>query len=171
MNQIPTKFDGIEFRSRLEAKWAAMFNLCGIRWEYEPFDGNGYTPDFLIKLRDDTEIIVEVKPVANIENSKKYWDKTTRGLDGVWNGDAVFLGCVPILDDGSEFVPPIAGPTLKIGNKPTWLKDIDYLHLYWDHVSNTNSSLTFKRFTEYRTHPSDIENVWRAACNEVKWHQ
>jgi len=50
---IPTKYKGIEFRSRLEARWAVFFDTLEIRWEYEPecFDlGNGiyYTPDFKV---------------------------------------------------------------------------------------------------------------------------
>lgn len=45
---IPTMYAGIQFRSRLEATWAAMFDNLGIRWEYEPVDLDGYIPDFVI---------------------------------------------------------------------------------------------------------------------------
>lgn len=38
---IPTKYNGINFRSRLEAKWAAFFDLLEWNWEYEPCDFNG----------------------------------------------------------------------------------------------------------------------------------
>lgn len=38
MHAIPTRYSGVQFRSRLEAKWAAMFDLFGWSWEYEPFD-------------------------------------------------------------------------------------------------------------------------------------
>lgn len=44
----PTVYAGVEFRSRLEARWAAFFDQLGVRWTYEPFDGNGYIPDFLL---------------------------------------------------------------------------------------------------------------------------
>jgi hypothetical protein len=33
---IVTEYAGARFRSRLEARWAAFFDLCGWRWEYEP---------------------------------------------------------------------------------------------------------------------------------------
>ena len=33
---IPTLYNGIQFRSRLEAKWAAFFDLLGWEYEYEP---------------------------------------------------------------------------------------------------------------------------------------
>ena len=38
----------IQFRSRLEAQWASVFEQLMWNWEYEPFDMNGYIPDFII---------------------------------------------------------------------------------------------------------------------------
>lgn len=70
----PTFYKGIQFRSRLEAKWAAFFDYFGWEWQYEPFDLNGWSPDFLLKLPYGTltnidNVLVEVKPSAliNIE--------------------------------------------------------------------------------------------------------
>ena len=60
---IPTVYKGRQYRSRLEARWAAFFDLLGWRYEYEPFDRRGWTPDFLI-LGGRDEVLVEVKPVA-----------------------------------------------------------------------------------------------------------
>jgi hypothetical protein len=34
-NVIPTMYKGIQFRSRLEARWAVFFDTLGIEWEYE----------------------------------------------------------------------------------------------------------------------------------------
>jgi len=47
----PKTWEGIEFRSTLEADWAATLTSLGITWEYEPeiltmSDGNAYIPDF-----------------------------------------------------------------------------------------------------------------------------
>lgn len=61
MNAIPTKYAGVRFRSRLEARWAAMFDLLGWRWDYEPFDLKGYIPDFALTPKTGP-VIVEVKP-------------------------------------------------------------------------------------------------------------
>ena len=55
-----TEYAGHTFRSRLEATWAAFFDLCGISWSYEPIDLNGWVPDFALWL--DVPIYVEVKP-------------------------------------------------------------------------------------------------------------
>lgn len=62
MNGIATTYHGIRFRSRLEARWAAFFTNIGWRYEYEPFDLNGYIPDFLIL--GERPMLVEVGPCA-----------------------------------------------------------------------------------------------------------
>lgn len=59
---IPTTYACINFRSRLEAKWAAFFDLVGWRWQYEPTDFNGWIPDFAIYGK--RTVYVEVKPVV-----------------------------------------------------------------------------------------------------------
>jgi hypothetical protein len=72
---IPTLYKGVQYRSRLEAKWAAFFDLLGWRFQYEPFDLEGWIPDFLILGHES--VLVEVKPgpgsfkdaVEKIENA------------------------------------------------------------------------------------------------------
>lgn len=58
---IPTVYNHVQFRSRLEARWAAFFDLCGWDWDYEPFDLEGWAPDFMLKGK--TKALVEVKPI------------------------------------------------------------------------------------------------------------
>lgn len=58
---IPTVYNHVQFRSRLEARWAAFFDLAGIKWDYEPFDLEGWAPDFMLKGK--TKALVEVKPI------------------------------------------------------------------------------------------------------------
>ena len=53
MHALGTKWHGCWFRSRLEARWASVFEAMGIDWEYEPDgveldEGVGYLPDFLL---------------------------------------------------------------------------------------------------------------------------
>lgn len=49
---IPTRFDGVLYRGRTEARWAVFFKELGIPFEYEAqgFDADGtwYLPDFLL---------------------------------------------------------------------------------------------------------------------------
>lgn len=63
---IPTKWNGVQFRSRLEARWAAFFTAIGWEWSYEPVDLQGYIPDFLLHLHED--VLVEVKPFTRLED-------------------------------------------------------------------------------------------------------
>lgn len=58
---IPTDYAGQRFRSRLEAKWAAFFDLLGWKWEYEPVDLAGWIPDF--RIQASSPLLVEVKPL------------------------------------------------------------------------------------------------------------
>lgn len=65
---LPTTYNGIAFRSRLEARWAVFFDTLKIQYKYEPARlavvPHGYTPDFLIPLQDrfDRVMWIEVKP-------------------------------------------------------------------------------------------------------------
>lgn len=63
ISSIPTVYKGRNYRSRLEAKWAAFFDLCGWRYEYEPVDLDGWFPDFVLFSDSGEVILVEVKPV------------------------------------------------------------------------------------------------------------
>lgn len=56
------------FRSRLEARWAVLFDAAGVTWEFEPegyelSDGSCYLPDFLLPtFHTLCGIYAEVKP-------------------------------------------------------------------------------------------------------------
>lgn len=47
---IPTEYNGIAFRSRLEAQWAVFFDTLGIKWVYEE---DGYETDEGVRYRPD----------------------------------------------------------------------------------------------------------------------
>jgi hypothetical protein len=57
----PTTYNGVNFRSRLEARWAAFFDLNGWEWSYEPVDLDGWSPDFLLDGH-----LVEIKPFVKV---------------------------------------------------------------------------------------------------------
>jgi len=55
MKAIQTRYKGYRFRSRLEARYAVLFDALGIRWDYEPegFElpgGLRYLPDFWLHI-------------------------------------------------------------------------------------------------------------------------
>ena len=74
MKAIQTMYKGYKFRSRLEARFAVMFESLGLKWQYEPegYDlGNAgwYLPDFYLPSLD---VWVEVKAKSlNAEEREK----------------------------------------------------------------------------------------------------
>jgi hypothetical protein len=61
---IPTTYRGRRYRSRLEARWAAFFDLLGWHHEYEPCDLGSWSPDFAIWGNSPHfPTLVEVKPI------------------------------------------------------------------------------------------------------------
>ena len=95
IHSIPTVYRGIEFRSRLEAKWAAFFDE--IRWHhtYEPFDGAGYLPDFLIHGGAEP-LLVEIKPAVTYTDYCAPLDKIEAGLSRSWEHGVLVLGADPL---------------------------------------------------------------------------
>lgn len=73
MKAIATSYNGRNYRSRLEARWAAMFDLLEWRYEYEPYDLDGWIPDFAI-YGAKAEILVEVKPYSSY---REFFDSGT----------------------------------------------------------------------------------------------
>lgn len=48
---IPTTYNGINFRSVLEARFALLFDSLGLVWDYEPaIPLSGYIADFLVRV-------------------------------------------------------------------------------------------------------------------------
>lgn len=71
MKAIQTQYKGYRFRSRLEARYAVLFDSLGMRWSYEPEgfelgDGKRYLPDFWIEIpgKEGWGYWIEIKPVA-----------------------------------------------------------------------------------------------------------
>lgn len=67
---VPTAYAGTVFRSRLEARWAAFFNLCGWKWQYEPYRLPGWLVDFSLSWRIGAIVACEVKPIELYASDK-----------------------------------------------------------------------------------------------------
>lgn len=84
LKAIPTIYQGVSFRSRLEARWAVFFCRLGIVWDYEKeafsLDGGriGYTPDFWLPYvsieKGNQGCWFEVKP--ELPAGKSYGSET-----------------------------------------------------------------------------------------------
>ncbi len=72
---IQTKFRGNFFRSRLEARWAAVLHNLELDYVYEPegfvLPSGKYLPDFWVK---DLKMYIEIKPdrMSDLEHAKAY---------------------------------------------------------------------------------------------------
>jgi hypothetical protein len=77
---VATVYNGVQYRSRLEAKWACFFDLLGWPHEYEPFDLDGYIPDFAIMFKKP--LLVEVKPVLSLDD---VLEKCQKPIVSAWN--------------------------------------------------------------------------------------
>jgi hypothetical protein len=86
---IPTLYKGREYRSRLEARWAAFFDLAGWRYEYEPFDLAGWIPDFVLK--GSNEYLVEIKPVFALPEEIAE-EMIAAAERHAWTGDLLIFG-------------------------------------------------------------------------------
>jgi len=98
---IPTRYGGVNFRSRIEARWAATFDMHGWRWEYEPLDLAGYIPDFVLLLHEP--LLVEVKGALTLDELRPHTRKIDRSG---WDGEALIVGATPDLADGTNLSFP-----------------------------------------------------------------
>jgi len=104
---IPTTYAGIEFRSRLEARWAMYFDLLGVEWIYEMegFDlGNGfyYLPDFYLPKFD---VYCEVKPFQQDDHKWKKFTENGKYRLILLFGKVHTLAC-PILRGSVKVIIP-----------------------------------------------------------------
>ncbi len=81
MTPIPTMYKGVKFRSRLEARYAVLFDALNIKWEYEKegyelSDGTWYLPDFYlpevyIRAEEERGVFFEVKGTKDDADENK----------------------------------------------------------------------------------------------------
>lgn len=114
---IPTVYRGIRYRSRLEARWAAFFDLCDWTFSYEPVDLGRWSPDFALQGSDGT-ILVEVKPIWTPD------DDITRKMNAAAR-ESGFVGELLLLGMG-PFNEPEPYMTYESPERLGWLQETDY---------------------------------------------
>ena len=85
MKAKPILYEGINFRSKLEARWYIFMKKLGWNIIYEPeIEGiNGWIPDFLIIGKK--KILVDVKPIDKYEEWEDHPDRPKIENSGVVN--------------------------------------------------------------------------------------
>ena len=183
----PTTYRGTRFRSRLEARWAAFFDLAGWQWIYEPGDYEGWAPDFALVGEQDTTL-VEVKPIewsgsrAAMEREalartdlEKFWGQHGR--------EVLLLGSYPVkIDDSAAW-----GMALGLLHNEQWTGgqadrsrcDLAALWAGHKHVldfSASDGSYAYRMGGQYdgdgHLRPVDhilIDHLWGAASRLTQW--
>lgn len=154
MKAIPTRYKGMMFRSRLEARWAAFFDELGLSWEYEPMDLDGWCPDFGISAKTGDFILVEIKPVPLVQHHHMpvailpkdvtAFKKATAHTDEWW--------------------------VLLCGLAPNDCADFFGIGTLLDKSGSTNGE-DFSRWFQVKDAISEkaTDELWHRACSKVQW--
>lgn len=192
---IPTIYRSTQFRSRLEARWAAFFDLIRWRWVYEPFDANGYIPDFLIQ--GEWPLLIEVGPCMGPEDfiaksSKADTAVTTLGRDllvvgvsplagrtrlgGDHNPAAGYLGEYWPARDGEG--PAMDGSTFHEAAQYSWAPGLwgECFQCLTVGVVHSEDTYCLRPCGHHQSgsfgkdiQPEWLEQLWRRAGNDVQW--
>lgn len=197
MRAIQTEYKGALFRSRLEARWAAMFDRLDWHWEYEPFDCDGWIPDFALVGANEMAL-VEVKPISHFDQNVA--DKIFRACPKI---EAPCPGLTPPWEkEPSEMVPKhellILGCTPFVAScdkSPSCDIPLGYLcernECTWDHAvlgrwSDGNGKIGFCHATgtfndrisggydgghygNGKVSQLEIQHLWNQAGRQVRW--
>jgi hypothetical protein len=81
----------IQYRSRLEAKYAHLFEFLDWGWDYEPIDLKGYIPDFFVYFEGKPyykNLLIEIKG----EVIKQFREAAEKIFSSGFEGECIFLG-------------------------------------------------------------------------------
>ena len=174
---IPTTYASVHFRSRLEARWANFLDRLAIPWEYEPFDLNGYIPDFVLPLT--TPVLIEVKPELYFSRLHEYVRKI---LNSAWQYDAIIVGAKiwQHVEGSADMGLAILGFSIQSLDSPpletpcvayvcSVCHEVSFLHLdgiwfcmrcgYANGDHNISSEITYE----------SILPIWKESGNTVQW--
>lgn len=94
LKAIETTYNGLRFRSRLEARWAVFFDESGLRYEYEKegfdLDGLWFLPDFWLPDKDCWAEIKGAEPHYQPEEDRLSEDMEKCARLARHSGKAVF---------------------------------------------------------------------------------
>ncbi|MDX0007811.1 hypothetical protein GOB40_13820 [Sinorhizobium meliloti] len=155
---IPTTYNHVQFRSRLEARWAAFFDLCGWRWDYEPFDLDGWAPDFLIRTNVGP-VLCEVKPndiVTFMERQVERYENSEKTEP--W----------PFADYGKAIRHSAHRAVCLLGDAPLSL--VSCMPIGFFDKTPAGATFTFDNLHDALTPSIDTEAAWRQAGNVVQWN-
>jgi hypothetical protein len=178
-------YKGYEMRSIAECRWAAFFDICEIKWQYEPISTGDYIPDFL--LLGDEPTIIEIKGGATtIEQVKLQTSYALDRLTGHWHGMVLCLGATPFLELGGP-----SGNFVRVGMRYGWMTEDEFFSEGWfsdiaiastcrdhkpHHLGFCDEWGSFQMCpskcydgNQYEWPQADIEAKWAEATNRVRY--
>jgi hypothetical protein len=169
---IPTVYGNRTHRSRLEARWAAFFFDIYWRAEYEPFDLDGWIPDFALAGAGGKVILAEVKPIfARDEQACRKLEKAAANqyellLLGIgpfesaeWGGHAAAIGW--LYEPCGGWDEALLGLSAKTGR-------YDFFHAsgsYGYRISGEDDGTHHIKPTDFTA----ARHLWAAAGDAVQW--
>lgn len=186
MKAYPTMYNGRQYRSRLEARWAAMFDLLGWSFEYEPFDLDGWIPDFVLTGGKWREVLVEVKPVSELWERQKYERAIAKSGREY---DYLLVNAIPrVTDEWPEGNPngnsnilfgEFLDYDLFINNKHSWALDHAWIMFDGTHWGLCHPYMAFqdritdvnwKKHDQTGTLANRFTRLWNESANRVQWN-
>lgn len=159
---IPTTYEGVNFRSRTEAAFAAFFERVGWNWEYEPVDLEGYIPDFIVRFPAGP-LLLEIKgPVEEVALAESKVE-----VSG-WNREALIL-CAP------NRTPEVGRLLEWHDGEPLWGQAELFRCLSCGEVSVLCRELSWRcracgdGWGNAHVGDYDPAEDWAHACNRVQW--
>ncbi len=145
----PTFYDGVWFRSRLEAHWACFFDQANWKWDYEPLDIGDWTPSFRVEFpcshsacADTHVLLIDVQPFDCLAAFAGH-----RCMD-------FSSGASLKLDGEEETIPADASAAFGINPDVT----------YWEMGHGAGGGIENVR---NRTH-TNADELWKAAGNIIR---
>lgn len=183
---IPTTYKDIEFRSRLEAKWAAFFDQCGWHWSYETLDFNGWISDFSI---GQLPVLVEIKP---FHHEAEWRDSIAKIINSGCTDPVILLGADATFrawEDDCEDAPKIGWLSIfegrrddcEAGERSIWDLHFGFtegnkklglcpMNGGWkNYIWNTDNPKSARVWLGQEDKRNTLIAFWREACNRSQW--
>lgn len=134
---MPAIYDGLQFKTKLEARWAAFFDLAKWEWRANPAHVGDWQPDFRVKFPckhskccGSHSLLVSVIPVDKIEDASNH-----PALEQRYNIEGPDKEHYKGVDAGAVFgtSPKVSrfefahGPGSGVDDGPVWVNDAEQL--------------------------------------------
>lgn len=155
---------GILFRSRIEAQWAWLFELLGWRWEYEPFDLDGYIPDFMLYFgcgHETIDVLAEIKSDSDVWKMTDDHGHIQKIKNSGWEGRWVIFGCNYLKEADDNIILGITNR-----NEQFCLHKI---HNWLVETREKTKGTTNKIYPSPKAINTEFEALWAEAKHKAQW--